>query len=101
MQENIIIDDYENNDNYQILVVGIKWNKNETVGKYRSKKDFSDKLPEQIVLDLPENIREKENADNFYDLVETWVYNFLAKRFNHIAYYCQIWLPLKKQTSAA
>lgn len=46
MQENIIIDDYENNDNYQILVVGIKWNKNETVGKYRSKKDFTDKLPE-------------------------------------------------------
>jgi hypothetical protein len=94
MQENIILDETSTLDGYQIMITGVKWNK-ESVGKYRSKKDFSDKLPEQLVLVLPENIVSKENSDNFNDIVETWVYNFLMKRYNHIANYCQIWLPLK------
>lgn len=100
MQENIILDETIN-EGYQIMITGISWNKNETVGKYRSKKDFSDKLPEQLVLVLPENLVAKESSSNFYDLVETWVYNFLMKRYNYIANRCQIWLPLLDNKTVA
>jgi hypothetical protein len=100
MQENIILDETIN-EGYQIMITGISWNKYETVGKYRSKKDFSDKLPEQLVLVLPENLVAKESSSNFYDLVETWVYNFLMKRYNYIANRCQIWLPLLDNKTVA
>lgn len=99
MQENIVIDETNKQDGYQILIVGIKWSK-DTIGKFRSKKDFSDKLPEQMTVVLPENIAIKENDLEFNNLVESWTYNFLAKRFNHIANYCQIWLPLKEVIAA-
>jgi hypothetical protein len=101
MQENLILDETNTLDGYQIIVTGINWHKSESLGKYRSKKDFSEKLPEQITLVLPENIASKESFKDFYDIVETWVYNFLAKRFNYIANRCQIWLPLKDESVVA
>jgi hypothetical protein len=95
MQENIILDDELTTEDYNVIVTGIKWNK-DSVGKYRSKKDFSNKLPEQTVIVLPESVTKHENTDNFYDIVESFVYTHLMKRYNHIANYCQIWLPLEK-----
>lgn len=94
MQENIILDNLTDENGYQVIVTGITWSK-EIIGKYRSKKDFSENLPEQITFVIPQNIVNKENTPIFNDLIETFVYNLLAKRFNHIAYHCQIWLPLK------
>lgn len=99
MQENIILDETNTPEGYQLMIVNIKWDK-ETIGKYRSKKDFSDKLPDQMSVILPESLARKENTPDFNDTVETWVYNFLAKRFNHIAHYCQIWLPVPESTEA-
>lgn len=95
MKENIILDDELTSEDYNVIVTGLKWN-NESVGKYRSKKDFLNKLPEQTVVVLPENVTKHKNSDNFYDIVESFVYTYLMKRYNHIANYCQIWLPLEK-----
>lgn len=97
MQEDIILEKEEMDDSLQdtVIVTGIKWNK-ETVGKYRSKKDFYNSLPEQLDIVLPESIIKQEKSENFYDIVESYVYTHLMKRYNHIVNYCQIWLPLEK-----
>ena len=92
--ESIILDEENNQLGYQLIIANIKWNK-DTVKQYRSKKDFYDKLPEQLTVILPEQLAQKENQSDFNDIVESWVYNFLAKRFNHIAHRCQIFLPFK------
>lgn len=94
MQENIILDNSTVNTEYQVIVTGITWSK-ETLGKYRSKKDFTSKLPEQTVFVIPQSIASKEGAPDFNDMVETFVYNLLAKKYNHIANRCQIWLPFE------
>lgn len=92
MQENTYVGETESPS--QVIVTGITWSK-DSLSRFASKKDFSAKLPEMFVFDLPSAILVQEEKPNYYDIVETFVYNFLARRFNHIAYHCQIWLPLK------
>ena len=46
---------------------------------------------------LPDSIVKKENSKDFYDIVETFIYNLLAKRYNRIVYHCQIWLAWDKE----
>jgi aspartate carbamoyltransferase catalytic subunit len=83
MQENLILDETNTLDGYQIIVTGINWHKAESLGKYRSKKDFSEKLPEQITLVLPENIASKESfkegADYALDKVVEWLFYEASK----------------------
>ena len=94
MQENIIVDNQQ--ENYQILITGITWNK-KSMRAYASKKDNYE-LPTQFVLDLPENVlnQASKKENNFNDVVESFVYNFLSHKFNHEVYSCSIWLPLEK-----
>ena len=96
MQENIIIDDNTQNDKYQIIITGISWKENST-RSYVSKKD-NEELPTQFTLDLPENVLAQANKkeNNFKDIIETFVYNFLTRKFSHEVYSCSIWLPLEK-----
>ena len=92
MQDNnIIVDSIETEIPYQIFINDISWAK-DTIGKFRAKRDNFDQLPRQMTLVLPDSIAKKEALNNFYDIVETFIYNFLAKKFNRIAYHCQIWL---------
>lgn len=95
MQSNIILDDNSNVEGYQIIVTGISWSK-DSIGKYRSKKDFSDRLPDQMTFILPEALIKNIKDPCFNDEVETFVYNLLARRFNRIAHHAQIWLPLEE-----
>jgi hypothetical protein len=96
MNEYSYIDETENEivNPAQVIVTGITWSK-DSLSKFASKKDFSSKLPEMFTFDLPATILSQEEKPNYYDIVETFVYNFLMRRFNHIAYRCQIWLPIK------
>lgn len=96
MRDESYIDETENDveNPAQVIVTSITWSK-DSLSKFASKKDFSVKLPEMFTFDLPASILAQEEKPNYYDIVETFVYNFLARRFNHIAYHCQIWLPIK------
>lgn len=84
-------------ENYQVLVTNIKWHK-EAIGQYRVKHDNYDALPTQFTLDIPENILNHKNtkAYNVNDAIETFVYNFLTKKYEHEVNCCSIWLPLEK-----
>ena len=93
MQENIEIAEVKK-DGYEVIVTNITWNEKSTYSKYASKKDFSKSLPSQFTFNLPETIAAKASAPDFSDIVETFTYNLLAHRFNHMAYHCQIWLPI-------
>ena len=81
------------NAGYQVLITNIKWNK-DTIGQYRVKHDNYDDLPTQFTLDIPDNII-KTNTSNTKDLIETFVFNFLTKKYGHEANNCSIWLPLE------
>lgn len=92
MQSDNSIDiEIQENNGYQVFVNDITWSK-DYLGKFRAKTDNYDQLPKQMTLSLPDTIAKKESMANFYDIVETFIYNLLAKRFNRIAYHCQIWL---------
>ena len=99
MQDNIEVDMNKNPEElegYQVIVTNITWSK-DTVGKFRSKKDFTDRLPDQMSFNLPDSLAKKDGKEGFKDEVETFTYNFLTKRFNHEVYSCQIWLPCEEQ----
>lgn len=87
---------------FQILITGISWNKHTT--KALSAKAYISKdeeLPEQFTLDVPENVlnQAKKVNNEFNDIIETFVYNFLTRKFGHEVQHCQIWLPLEEQVA--
>ena len=86
-----------NSGTYQVLITNITWNK-DTIKHFKTKHD-EDELPTQFALDIPATVIKQANKKGnvFNDIIETFVYNFLARKFNHEAYSCQVWLPLEYQ----
>lgn len=84
---------------YSILVCNITWNPNELHAPYHGKKHYQDEatteLPTQFTLELPDSVRNQalKKKNNFNDVIESFVYNFLTHKFNHEVYHCQIYLP--------
>lgn len=74
-----------------VIVVNVHFAKQSRDGKKSKKKE----LPNSFVLDLPERISMYENKDSqqYLDLIETFVYNTLSKKFQTDVWSCQIWLP--------
>lgn len=89
--ETVAVDSIESEERYQVFVNDITWSK-DTIGKFRAKYNVYEQLPRQMTFVLPDSIIAKEDNEDFYDIVETFIYNILAKRFNRVAYHCQIWL---------
>jgi len=73
-----------------VIAVNIRYSKNSMDGKPSKKKN----LPDTFVLDLPERITQlPDKSDQKYlDLIETFVYNTLSKKFQTNVEYCQIWI---------
>lgn len=73
-----------------VIVVNIKYAKTSRDGTPSKRKN----LPEFFVLDLPERITQlPDKSDQKYlDLIETFVYNTLSKKFQTDVEYCQIWI---------
>ena len=73
-----------------VIAVNIKYSKNSMDGKPSKRKN----LPETFVLDLPERITQlPDKTDQKYlDLIETFVYNTLTKKFQTEVTGCQIWI---------
>ena len=73
-----------------VIAVNIKYSKNSMDGKPSKRKN----LPDTFVLDLPERITQlPDKSDQKYlDLIETFVYNTLSKKFQTDVEYCQIWI---------
>ena len=87
--------DIESNDNNnQILITNITWNKK----AIHSHSKQEDDLPTQFAIDLPENVVNQANKkDNVYkDVIESFVYNLLTRKYDHEVWSCSIWLPLEK-----
>lgn len=73
------------------------WHK-DTIGQYHVKHDKYETLPLQFTLDIPENIlKQNSNKFNLKDTIETFVFNFLTKKYGHEVNNCSIWLPLEEE----
>lgn len=77
------------NDN-AVIVVNISYARISMDGTLSKKKN----LPSFFVLDLPERITQlPDKSDQKYlDLIETFVYNTLTKKFQTEVTGCQIWI---------
>ena len=86
----------QENHGYQVMITGIKWD-SKTIGQYYVKHDKAAELPQQFTLDLPENVlaQAKKKMNEFNDVVESFIYNFLTRKFGHEVNRCQVWLPLE------
>ena len=91
----------ENNtqeENNTIYITNIKWHMTYSV---KSTLSSSEELPNEYSLSIPGYLMQMKNAadpqkeQKFRDEIETFVYNFLSKKFGAECSYCQIWLPLK------
>ena len=78
---------------YNVVVVNMTWSKNSI--RPMKKKD-SIEFPEALQLEIPENVlRQAQKKTNvFEDIIETYVYNTLTKKYGYELQHCQIWLPL-------
>ena len=94
----IISQSDEVRESYQVIITDITWNKTALRG-YR---DASSELPNQMTYDIPpavlQQARGKKNV--FNDVIESYIYNALTRKFGHEVYHCQIWLPLEDEVAA-
>ena len=78
----------ENAEGYQIQVVNISWGRD--VGERSKKKE----KPSETVLDVPEEImKHRKNPTRFMELVESFTYGLLTRKYGAEVYSCQIYLP--------
>ena len=88
--ENEITADIENG----IIITNIKWWKGHEI---KNKVNYYD-LPESYQISIPNNMLDlyKNNYNVFKDEIETFVYNFLTRKFGIEVSFCQVWLPIEK-----
>lgn len=79
---------------YQVLVCNIKWNKS---SKNIAKKFKNIELPDQMSFDIPDSVLAQANKakNSFNDIIESFIYNVLYRKFGHEVNTCQIWLPFE------
>ena len=81
---------------YQVYVNDISWSDKQLISNYQGKKDhkFYGELPRQLTFDIPNTVIEqtKKNTADTYDIIETFIYNALTRKFMHEVLGCQIWL---------
>ena len=73
-----------------VIVVNIKYATISMDGRLSRKKN----LPNSFVLDLPERITQFEDkqSQKYTDMIETFVFNTLTKKFQTEVNFCQIYL---------
>lgn len=78
---------------YEVVVANVSWSPK----PFRAMKKEGE-LPTQISMTIPENVLKQANkpANVFNDIIESYVYNTLTRKFGHEVWRCQIWLPLDK-----
>lgn len=96
IEENILnINKIEEDTNagYEVVVANVSWNQK----PFRPMKKEGE-LPTQLSMTIPENVLKQANKPTnvFNDIIESYVYNALARKFGHEVWRCQIWLPLDK-----
>lgn len=86
------IKDIDYKESYQVIVCNIHWDISTA-----SRRTVISELPEQIALDIPENVMNQASKpeNDFNDVIEQFAYNLLTRKFNCEVGSCQVWLPLK------
>ena len=81
---------------YQVYVNDISWSNEQISSNYQSKRDhrFQGNLPSQLTFDIPVNVIEQteKNPKDADDIIETFIYNALTRKFMHEVLNCQIWI---------
>lgn len=79
-------------ESYQINIVNISWNTENMMKSRRAAED----LPHGMVFDVPKSVLEQANKPGnvFNDVIESYVYNVLTRKFGYELNRCQIYLPL-------
>lgn len=93
IEQSLIANEAATQDNgYEVFVANISWNPK----AFRQVKKEGE-LPTQLSMTIPENVlKQAQKPSNvFNDIIESYVYNTLSKKFLHEIYKCQIWLPLE------
>lgn len=80
---------------YQVICANICWSNKSKSGQV--KKDNRAELPNQMSIDIPNAVlvQADKKQNNFNDIIETFCYNLLTKKYGREVTYCQIWLPLE------
>lgn len=79
-------------ENNGLVIANIKWWSSHILNNKSKNKE----LPTIFSVDIPQNIRLLKDTDNqqYLDAIESFVYNFLTRKFGVEVSFCQIYLPL-------
>jgi len=88
---NNIEESLENINPNAVVVVNIAYFNEDLKGKKTANRND---LPKFFTLDLPERILEfkEKDQEKYFDLIETFCYNTLSKKFQAEVASCQIWV---------
>jgi len=69
----------------QVMICNIFW------------RNPDDELPKQLLFDIPNGVLEQANKskNNFNDIVETFCYNALFRKYKCEVNSCQVWFPFE------
>lgn len=90
-------DNFQYQEKFQVYINDISWDPKQ-ISSYQGKKSqrsyYGFSLPRQLSFDIPENVIEQtiKNPKITYDVVESFCYNALSRKFGHEVYSCQIWV---------
>lgn len=85
------MENLETTDNNKLVVTNIKYNINNIIHNGCKTKD----RPDTMEIDIPNTLREYNYNDvKFRDYIESFVYNFISRKFGIEVSFCQIWLPM-------
>jgi hypothetical protein len=85
----------DTDDKYQVFIANIFWSKRLFKGARKGTPDKE--LPSSISIDIPDQVLKeaRKKSSSFNDVIETFCYNLLSKKFGREVNNCQIWLPLE------
>jgi len=76
-----------------IMVVNIKYSPTRIFQRKQAEVQSVEELPEVLELTVPAKICEQRDNPDYFDIVESFVYNLISTRYGRVVTYCQIYFP--------
>ena len=83
-----------------VMVVNIKYSPTLVLHRKPAKSQSNEEqdipieeLPDVLELTIPAKVYEQRNSPDYFDIVESFVYNLVSTMYNRVVTYCQIYFP--------
>jgi len=77
-----------------VMVVNIKYSPVYVFQRKQNEEQYNEnELPDVLELTIPPKIYEQRNNPDYFDIVESFIYNLVSAQYGRAVTYCQIYFP--------